>query len=139
MCKFIINFMLNSKTKVMRKIVLALAFVMISGQISIAQGVEPTYEKQDDLVKVTYYYENGQVKEQGYFKGDKVHDQWVAFDKEGNITTIARFDHGKKDGTWFMEVDGKMKELTFEANKLLEVEDMDESALSFNERSVPKS
>ena len=123
----------------MKKMVLALVFVMITSQFSIAQGVEPTYEKQDDLVKVTYYYEDGQVKEQGYFKGDKVHDQWVAFDKEGNITTIARFENGKKDGTWFMEVDGKMKELTFESNKLMEVQDMEESALTFNEKSVPKS
>ena len=33
----------------MKKMVLALVFVMITSQFSIAQGVEPTYEKQDDL------------------------------------------------------------------------------------------
>ena len=44
----------------MKKILLACAFLMTG--VVVAQEVEPTFEIQGNLVKATYYYENGNSK-----------------------------------------------------------------------------
>lgn len=37
-----------------------------------AQTEKPVLEKEGNLVKATYYHENGKVKQQGYFKNGKL-------------------------------------------------------------------
>ena len=70
----------------MKKIFAILTILLISSNLSIAQSVEPTFEKENDLVKATYFYDNGMVKEVGFFKEDKLHDKWVSYDQEGKIS-----------------------------------------------------
>ncbi|MFL0083714.1 membrane-binding protein [Tenacibaculum maritimum] len=57
---------------------------------------KPTYEKVGDLIKVTYYYSNGNVKEQGFFKDKKLTGTWECFDESGAKTVIAYYEEGKK-------------------------------------------
>ena len=47
----------------MKKLLILVCIAMI-GSLN-AQEVKPLYEKAGDLVKVTNFYENGAVKEQG--------------------------------------------------------------------------
>ena len=52
----------------MKKLVATLTVFMLMISVSFAQEIEPTFEKQEDLVKATYYHDNGMVKEVGFFK-----------------------------------------------------------------------
>ena len=56
----------------MKKLVSALIVFMLMMSVSFAQQIEPTFEKQEDLVKATYYHDNGMIKEVGFFKNDKL-------------------------------------------------------------------
>ena len=48
----------------MKKVVIAA--VLLVSSLSFAQEVKPKFEMVDQMVKATYYYDNGQVKQEGY-------------------------------------------------------------------------
>lgn len=108
---------------------LVIALVFISS--AFAQEVKPKFEKQNDLVKATYYYNNGAIKEVGFFKENKLHSQWVTYNEAGEKITVAEYDMGKKVGKWYVIADDTVKELTYESNKLVKVEDTKETELKF--------
>lgn len=87
-----------------------------------AQEVKPTYEKAGDLVKVTYFYKNGKIKEQGFFKDKKLSSTWRSFDIKGNKTSIAHYKNGKKVGKWFIWNKDELKEINYENNTIASVQ-----------------
>lgn len=113
------------------KNILASLLLVFTFSIANAQEKEPLFEKQGDLVKATYFYENGAIKEVGFFKKDKLHKEWVTYNESGEKTTIAQYDMGKKVGKWYMIKNDTVKELTYENNKLIKVENANQSDLSF--------
>ena len=51
--------------------------IMILGALAIqaltfAQAKKPVLEQDGNLVKATYYYDNGQIQQQGHFKDGKL-------------------------------------------------------------------
>ncbi|MBF1997410.1 membrane-binding protein, partial [Flavobacterium psychrophilum] len=54
----------------MKKYIL-LTVLMLSG-IVFAQPIEPRYEIEGNLIKTTYYYDNGHIKQIGFYKDGKV-------------------------------------------------------------------
>ena len=115
----------------MKKLITSVIIMMMMTNISFAQEIEPKFEKQDDLVKATYYYDNGAIKEVGFFKDEKLHDQWISYSKEGNIKVVAMYNNGKKDGKWYLVGDDVVKEVTYESNKIVKVEEVKELNMSF--------
>lgn len=115
----------------MKKIVLTLAAVVLTLQLALSQEKAPSFEKQGDLVKATYYFDNGQVKEVGFFKGEKLHDQWVTYDQAGKVTMVAFYKEGLKDGNWYVVDGDTIKKITYKSNKLILVEEVQEMDLSF--------
>ena len=114
----------------MKKIIASLLTLFLAIGLANAQEKEPTFEKQEDLVKATYYHENGMVKEVGYFKDDKLHDQWVRYDVSGKITVVANYKNGIKEGKWYIVGEDSTKEITYQENKLIKVEEIDGSQLT---------
>lgn len=102
------------------KELVVLACLMI---FSVAQAqIEPTYEQEGQLVKATYYYEDGKIKEQGFFKNKNLEGTWVTYDKNGNKTAIAHYSNGKKAGKWFLwQIDG-LKEIDYENSVIANVQ-----------------
>jgi antitoxin component YwqK of YwqJK toxin-antitoxin module len=82
----------------MRKYVL-MASLLVSG-LSFAQEINPKLEEVDGLVKATYYYDNGVVQQQGFFKDGKLDGKWVSFDESGNKKAEAQYSNGEKVGKW---------------------------------------
>ena len=119
----------------MKKILtLALLFVFT---LSNAQDKQPTYEKAGDMVKATYYYTNGSVKEQGFFKDKKLAGEWVQFDKEGKKTMIAHYKAGKKVGKWFAWSNTVLKEINYKNNVIVSVRNWNhDSELALNKEGV---
>lgn len=109
---------------------LAIIFILFIG-FTFAQNVEPKFEKQDDLTKATYFFDNGDIKEVGYFKNQKLDGKWVSYNQKGKITTIANYENGKKEGTWFVVTNDTVRELTYKSNKLINVKNAKGNTLPF--------
>ncbi|MCI2229347.1 nicotinic acid mononucleotide adenyltransferase [Polaribacter sp. MSW13] len=89
--------------------------------VGYSQDKQPTYSVEGDLVKATYYYDNGAIKTQGYFKDKKLTGEWVRFDKSGNKKQIAYYDNGKKVGKWFVWSKETLKEINYQNNAVVNV------------------
>lgn len=89
--------------------------------IGFAQENKPTYKAEGDLVKATYYYENGLIKTQGFFKDKKLTGEWIRFDAFGNKVQLAYYENGKKVGKWFVWTKKALKEINYENNVLASV------------------
>jgi antitoxin component YwqK of YwqJK toxin-antitoxin module len=103
----------------MKKIVLAACFMIAS--IVQAQNVKPTYEEVGDLVKATYYHEDGTVFRQGFFKDQKLSGKWTEFDRKGNKVTVGYYQKGKKVGTWFHWRGDMLRQVNYENNSITSV------------------
>ena len=81
------------------KKILILGAIMISG-FTFGQANKPVLEQEGNLVKATYYYDNGQIQQQGHFKDGKLEGKWMAYDIKGSLTSIAEYSNGIKSGKW---------------------------------------
>ena len=94
---------------------------------AFSQEQKVEYTKVDNnLIKATYYFaDNGDVVErEGFFnKDEKLHGMWVSYDVEGNKTSIAFYNDGKKDGIWSYFKEGKVNLVTYNNNKIVNVEE----------------
>ena len=115
-----------------KSLIYALFFIATVG---FAQEKSPTFEKFGDLVKVTYYYDNGTVHVKGFFKDKKLTGEWTSFDTEGNKTQIAYYKDGKKTGKWFLWGKESLKELNYTNNVLVSVNHWkSESSVALNNK-----
>ncbi|MDG1040808.1 MAG: nicotinic acid mononucleotide adenyltransferase [Polaribacter sp.] len=110
----------------MKKIIALLLLLTVT--ISNAQKDSVTFEKSEDMVKATYYYQDGSIKEQGFFKDKKLTGQWVSFNKQGEKTMLANYKEGKKVGKWFVWDKKLLKEINYVDNKLVAVKNWSEHA-----------
>ncbi len=104
----------------MRKLVMILA-LMFSATI-FAQEVKPTFEKQGDQIKGTYYYEDGTVRQFGFYnKEGKLHGEWKSYDATGKKIAMGQYTNGVKTGKWFFWSGDKLSEVNYSNNKIAEV------------------
>ena len=93
----------------MTKTLLAVA-LLTSGLIAQAQDLRPeptananervTIAEQGDRTEYTKYYQNGQVKERGYYRNGERHGSYVLFNERGLAVVQGQYFHGKKVGMW---------------------------------------
>lgn len=89
--------------------------------IGFSQKIKPTYKAEGDLVKATYYYDNGAIKTQGFFKDKKLIGQWIRFDENGNKIQLGYYKQGKKVGKWFIWTKESLKEINYKNNTIASV------------------
>ncbi|MCL7762265.1 nicotinic acid mononucleotide adenyltransferase [Polaribacter sp. Z014] len=95
--------------------------ILCVAAIGYSQDKQPTYTAEGNLVKATYYYEDGSISTEGYFKDKKLTGEWTRFDKEGNKTQIAKYEDGKKVGKWFVWNNESLKEISYDNNAIVSV------------------
>lgn len=79
-------------------------------------------DKEKNLIEVTYYHDNGEISQTGYYTIDgKLHGDWLSFCDEGNKIVSAKYDNGKKVGKWFYWNDNTLKEVDYSKNKIASV------------------
>jgi antitoxin component YwqK of YwqJK toxin-antitoxin module len=100
---------------------LATLIILFAGVIGYSQDIEPTFEAEGNLVKATYYYEDGSISTQGYFLDKALTGEWTRFDRKGNKTQIAYYDNGKKVGKWFVWGNKSLKEINYSNNAVVNV------------------
>tara|TARA_R110001592_G_scaffold79086_1_gene236919 strand:- start:1536 stop:1913 length:378 start_codon:yes stop_codon:yes gene_type:complete len=106
--------------KIIMKNIIAI-FILSIATLGYAQENKPTYKAEGDLVKATYYFEDGSIKTQGFFKDKKITGEWTRFDNEGNKTQIAFYNNGVKVGKWFIWSKDSLKEINYENNAIASV------------------
>lgn len=86
-----------------------------------AQKLEPTFVKEGNKVKATYFHANGAISQQGYFLNEKLAGEWKMFNNKGEKIALGNYENGVKTGKWlFWEGDVK-KEVNFDNNKIASV------------------
>ncbi len=103
--------------------------IVLFATISFAQKKERTLKvnKETNLIEVVYYHDNGEVSQTGNYTLDgKLQGQWISYNKEGEKTVLANYENGKKEGKWIYWIDGTIKEVDYDSNKIASV----------NERSI---
>jgi len=103
--------------------------MLVSGMIS-AHAIEPKLEAFGELVKVTYYYENGQVQQTGFFKDGKLEGQWVSYDKTGNKKSVGEYNKGIKTGKWVFWNETILSEVTYANNAVASVKNWKQEPLA---------
>ena len=100
-----------------------LAAIFLAGGTVMAQDKDPqpVFEKQGDLIKGTFYYEDGSVRQEGTYKKGKLHGEWVSYDQSGEKTAIANYKNGKKDGKWFFWTEDKLTEVDYQNSVIASV------------------
>ena len=74
----------------MKKYIILTA-LLFSG-IAFAQENDPKLEAIGELVRTTYYFENGKVQQEGFFKNGKLEGIWISFDINGNKLSVANYE-----------------------------------------------
>jgi antitoxin component YwqK of YwqJK toxin-antitoxin module len=105
--------------------------ILISGIIS-AQNIQPKLEAYGTMVKATYYYENGQIRQDGYFKEGKLDGQWVSYDEKGNKEAVAEYSNGVKTGKWIFLGDKMLSEVNYEKGNITDVKNRKQETIAKN-------
>lgn len=102
----------------MKNIILILTLVL--GTSVMAQN-KPIFEKEGNLVKGTFFHDNGEIQQQGFYKNGKLHGEWVSYNAQGNKLAMAQYTNGIKTGKWFMWNKGVLTEVDYNANEIASV------------------
>lgn len=105
----------------MKKIFFLATFLVAS--LGFSQEKRTVYERSGDLVKATYYNEEGKISVQGFFKDKKLTGKWVSFDNTGKKKQIAYYKKGKKVGKWIIFEKNFIKEINYDDNIIVSVQD----------------
>ena len=112
----------------MRKI-LFVGLLLSAGVVS-AQKIEPKYTIENQMVKATYFYDNGQVMQEGYYKDGKLHGKWVAFNADGTKQSMGEYNNGTKTGKWFFWDTATLSEVDFSDSRIAEVKTWSRDAVA---------
>lgn len=108
----------------MKKILISSIFIFCTilcyAQVPKNQKIEPV----GDLFEVTIYYDDGNIMQHGFLtKDNELHASWESYYPNGNRKCVAIYDHGDKVGTWYYWFMDKKTKVTYENNKIVEVQE----------------
>ncbi|MBQ4819722.1 nicotinic acid mononucleotide adenyltransferase [Aquimarina sp. MMG016] len=104
----------------MKKILLTIAIVFSATMM--AQDVKPTFEKQGNLIKGTFFYDNGDIRQEGFYnKEGKLHGVWKSYDVDGKKIAMGQYANGVKTGKWFFWNADKLSEVNYADNAIASV------------------
>lgn len=114
----------------MKKIIIA--GLLFSAGLLSAQNVKPKLEVVGQMAKATYYYDNGQVKQEGTYKDGKLHGNWIAYNQDGTKQSMGEYTDGQKSGKWFFWTNAVLNEVDFADSRIAEVKKWSKDALAVN-------
>jgi len=115
------------KPGAMKQTVLWMALMFSVGVF--AQKPEPHFEQDGAMLKATYFHENGEVAQQGYFLNGNLHGNWVMFDQQGNKMASGTYLQGEKSGKWFFWKAELLHEVDYAANRIVQVREWSRNGL----------
>ena len=109
-----------------------IAGVMLVTSLTFAQEVKPKYEVIGEEVKATFYYDNGQIKQEGNYLNGKPNGKWVSFNEDGTKQVIGAYNNGVKTGKWFFWSESTLNEVDFTDSRIAEVKKWSKDVLVKN-------
>ena len=109
----------------MKKAILIL--IALCSTYIYSQGTEPTFEADGDMVKATYFHDNGEIAQIGFMLNGKLHGNWTMFNAEGTKVASGKYIDGKRQGIWYFYEGDMVKEVEFVDNKIAAVRDWNAS------------
>lgn len=106
-----------------------MAALLVSG-LTFAQNREPKLEEVNGAVKATYYFENGQVQQEGFFKDGKLDGKWVSYNENGTKNVEAEYTNGEKTGKWFYHNDKSVAEVDYSKGSVATVRTISQNAIA---------
>jgi antitoxin component YwqK of YwqJK toxin-antitoxin module len=97
-----------------------------------AQEVKPKYEVANQLVKATYYHDNGTVKQEGFYKDGKLHGKWISYNENGTKQAMGEYVDGEKSGKWFFWNNTTLTEVDYSDSRIAEVKKWSKDAVVLN-------
>lgn len=88
-----------------------------------AQETKPTFEKEGNKVKATYFHANGEISQQGFFQNEKLEGEWTMFNKKGDKIALGNYTKGMRTGKWLFWEGDNVKEVDFDNNRIAAVVD----------------
>ncbi len=108
----------------MKNIITLLAVIAIVG-IGTAQENKSEYVlngADSNVIEATLYHDNGTIAQTGFYTlNNKLQGEWISYDTNGNKTAIAKYDNGKKVGSWIFFQGETIKEVTYMNSKIAKV------------------
>lgn len=86
-----------------------------------AQEIEPKFEKEGKLVKATYFHDNGEIAQMGFYLNEKLHGEWKMYDAEGNKIAMGQYDKGVRTGKWFFWEGKELQEVAYLDNEIVNI------------------
>lgn len=111
----------------MRK-TLFVGLLLMAGVVS-AQKMEPKYEIVGKQVKATYYYDSGQVKQEGFYKDGKLNGKWIAYNEDGSKQSMGEYSKGMKTGKWFFWNNTTLAEVDYNRSAIVEIKKWTKDAI----------
>jgi len=102
--------------------------MLVSGML-FAQNSKPTIELNGNKVKATYFYDNGKVQQEGFYKEGKLDGQWIAYDAMGNKKAMGSYSQGQKSGKWFFWNKTVLSEVDYVNSKIALVTNWKQDAI----------
>lgn len=96
-------------------------FALLSVALVTAQENKPVFEEQGDYVKGTFFYDNGNVLQEGTYKDGKLDGKWVMYDVQGNKKAMGFYRAGQKVGKWFFWEEKALTEIDYTDNQIAAV------------------
>ena len=101
---------------------LLIAVTLLFSATIFAQEAKPTFEKQGDQIKGTFYFEDGTVRQQGFYnKKGILHGEWKSFDTAGKKIAMGQYENGVKIGKWFFWSENNLSEVNYNKNQIADV------------------
>lgn len=114
----------------MKNLVIA-AMLVVSGVI-FAQENNVKHEIVNKMVKSTYYFDNGQIQQEGFYKNGKVHGEWISYNMNGEKVAIGKYENGKKVGKWFFWGGADLMEVDYTDTRVAQVKKWSSEAIVLN-------
>ena len=103
----------------MKKILLIALMFLTFNSYSQIQSVWK-FETKGDLQEVTLYYENGNIKNHGFYTEDgKLHASWESYYIDGSRKCYSTYNFGVKVGIWTYWDKNKITKVEYDNNKII--------------------
>lgn len=103
--------------------------LLVSG-VFFAQDVKPKFVATDDnTVQATYYYDNGQVKQEGSYVDGKLDGKWVSYNEDGTKQASGEYKNGERVGTWTFWNSGSLSKVEFANSRIASVKKLNNDYL----------
>jgi antitoxin component YwqK of YwqJK toxin-antitoxin module len=114
----------------MKNIILT-ALLLTAGMVS-AQNIKPSHEIENQIIKSTYYYDNGAVRQSGFYKDGRLHGSWVAYNQDGTKQSMGEYANGVKTGKWFFWTGSVLNEVDYNNSRIADIKKWSKDAVAIN-------